>query len=85
MDSFYFFADSDLHFQKRESGAILPMEYKLDNISRIIKEQPDLVLVAGDLTNNGSDGSKILCIPISGPEKTVTSVYFRLCKSASSE
>ena len=69
MDSFYFFCDSDLHFKKRDNNIVTLYDYKANNVQRIINSNADFVLVAGDITNNGSDGKKILCIPISGPEK----------------
>lgn len=69
MDSFYFYCDSDLHFSADDDDDITPMSYKNNNATKVIEAKPDLVLVAGDMTNNGSDGSKFMCIPISGPEK----------------
>lgn len=43
--------DSDLHFQ---DGSI--RSDKKDNVGKIQRIKPDLVIAAGDLTNNGSDG-----------------------------
>lgn len=54
-----FLLDSDLHFKY---GII---EYKSDHVNKIIeqvsKEKIDALICAGDLTNNGWDGSHILC------------------------
>jgi Icc-related predicted phosphoesterase len=63
--AFTFVCDSDLHFEERGLND-LPRPEKDNNVSIIQSLNPDLVIVAGDLTNNGSDGSKICCLPISG-------------------
>lgn len=64
-----FICDSDLHFKVYSGNTPTIRPDKIANVSRIKTLDPDFVIVAGDLTNNGSDGKKLLCIPLSGPEK----------------
>jgi len=70
-ESFVFICDSDLHFQSTVPGGpiVVPRSEKADNVLIITRIKPDFVIMAGDLTNNGSDGSTFCYIPISGPEK----------------
>ena len=77
--SFVFTCDSDLHFQS-DGTNILPRTKKQNNVKIINRIKPDFTIVAGDLTNNGSDGSKILCIPISGPQEQLQNYVSQYAK-----
>lgn len=69
--SFIFYCDSDLHFQEDDSGNMCIRSDKKDNVSKIKSDKnSSFVIVAGDMTHNGSDDKKFLCtIPISGRQK----------------
>lgn len=68
--SFIFYCDSDLHFQEDETGNVRIRSDKKDNVNKIKNDKnSSFVIVAGDMTHNGSDGKKLLCIPISGQQK----------------
>lgn len=55
-ETFSFAADSDLHFPDLRSP-------KRANVSRIISSDVDFLIVAGDLTDHGTDGRGTFCLP----------------------
>lgn len=89
---FIFYADSDIHFQLRNKNGtpdpnaidVNMRPEKSDNVDIIINDkESEFVIIAGDLTQNGSDGKKIGCLPISGPEKQLQGLqqkYIDICE-----
>lgn len=60
-----FIHDSDLHYNKNSSR-------KKNNVKKILNISPDFVIVTGDLTDNGYDGSNFLCFNYGGDEDQLT-------------
>lgn len=60
-----FIHDSDLHYDENSSR-------KKNNVQKILDIDPDFVVVTGDLTSNGYDGSHFLCFNYGGDEDQLT-------------
>lgn len=61
--------DSDLHYGER---GLEPREYKNLHPKSIIDSDAEFVIITGDLTDNGYDGSHLGCIQYGGDEDQVS-------------
>lgn len=85
MESFTFFADSDLHFgkstpTKNKANDLNIRNDKINNVKLILENDCDFVLACGDLTDTGSDGFELFDHSINDKQEQVQALKKKYVK-----